>query len=50
LTVIEAPPEGELCTSGNLENSRGAEKGGSYTLFFATLREKRGIVKSGLFA
>jgi hypothetical protein len=25
------------------------KKGGSYTLFFATVGEKRGIVKSGLF-
>jgi hypothetical protein len=50
LTVIEALPEGELCASVPLENSRGTEKGGSYTHFFATVLEKRGIVKSGLFA
>jgi hypothetical protein len=49
LTVIEAPLEGEPCSSGHLVNSRGSEKGVSYTLFFATMRLRRGIVKSGLF-
>jgi hypothetical protein len=37
LTVIEAPLEGELRASGSLVNSRGTEKGVSYTLFFATM-------------